>query len=162
MMPLSIYRAGYRASRLVMAASLAAAWLVAAAAPSGATGMERAAPSVPATGPVLQVQAPSAGAPAPNVETNLAGLHQRLQITLAQEPRFAAFADVMRANARMTPSTPPANSNAVDDLQAAIQVSTQELDALKRLLPPLQALYASLSPAQQKIADQVFRQGPGE
>ena len=62
----------------------------------------------------------------------------------------------------MMPSTPPANSNAVDDLRLAIQVSEQEVSGLRRLLPALEALYASLSPAQQQTANQVFRQGPGE
>ncbi|HEV2100253.1 MAG TPA: Spy/CpxP family protein refolding chaperone, partial [Stellaceae bacterium] len=100
---------------------------------------------------------------APNIEANIARLHQQLQITPAQEPRFAALANVMRENARMMPSPPPAgNSNAVDDLRLAIQVGEQEVSGLRRLLPALEALYASLSPAQQQIANQVFRQGPGE
>jgi len=147
-----------RAGRLVMAASLATAWLL----PSDAPSLAAMTASGPAPGPrALTVLPAQAAAPAPNVETNLAQLHQRLQITPAQEPRFAAFANVMRANARITPSAPPANPSAVDDLRVAIQVSGQELDALKRLLPPLEALYASLSPAQQKTADEVFRQGPG-
>jgi hypothetical protein len=69
----------------------------------------------------------------------------------------------MRENARMMPSPPPAaNSNAVDDLRLAIQVGEQEVSGLRRLLPALEALYASLSPAQQQTANQVFRQGPGE
>ncbi len=33
---------------------------------------------------------------------------------------------------------------------------------MKRMLPALQALYATLSPAQRQAADAVFRQGPGE
>ena len=115
----------------------------------------------PRASAVLPVQAPAAS-PAPNIEANLAQLHQRLQITPAQESRFTAFANVMRANSRMTPGAPPANPSAIDDLRVTIQIREQELGALRRLLPPLEALYASLSPAQQKTADQVFRQGPGE
>jgi|SRR5271168_1002043 periplasmic protein CpxP/Spy len=148
----------FRARRLAMVAGLAAAWWLAAGAPSGAAATIRG----PAPGPrpltVLPIQAP-----APNVEANIAQLHQRLQITPAQEPRFAALANVMRANARMAPAgAPPANPNAVEGLQFAIEASEQELGGLKRLLPALEALYASLSPAQQQTADQVFRQGPGE
>jgi protein CpxP len=149
----------FRAGRLIMAASLAAAWLLPSGAPSRAAAMASGAAPGHRALAVLPAQAPAA---APNVEANLTQLHQRLQITPAQEPRFAEFANVMRANARMTPSMPPANPSAVDDLRVAIQVSAQELDALKRLLPPLEALYASLSPAQQKTADQVFRQHPAE
>ncbi len=148
--------------RKLIASGLAAVLLLAANSPSRAAGAGAAAPGH-APRAVLPVQAPSAAAPAQNVEANIAQLHQRLQITPAQEPRFAALANVMRANARMTPASPPAaNPSAVDDLQVAIQVGAQELDGLKRLLPPLEALYASLTPAQQKTADQVFRQGPGE
>jgi hypothetical protein len=36
-----------------------------------------------------------------------------------------------------------------------------ELAGLKKLLPALEALYASLSPAQRQAADSAFRQGPG-
>ena len=150
--------------RLIMAATFAAAWLMPLSAPYRTAAMAAPMMDGPAPGhralPLLPAQAP---APAPNIEANIAQLHQRLQITPAQEPRFAALANVMRANARMTPASPPAaNPSAVDDLRVAIQVGAQELDGLNRLLPPLDALYASLTPVQQKAADQVFRQGPGE
>jgi protein CpxP len=150
-----------RAARPILGAGLAAAWLLASGAPSRAAMMASGAAPGPRASAVLPVQAPVTP-PAPNIEANLAQLHQRLQITPAQEPRFAAFANVMRANSRMTPGAPPANPSAVDDLRVTIQIREQELSALRRLLPPLQALYASLSPAQQKTADQVFRQGPAE
>ncbi len=69
----------------------------------------------------------------------------------------------MRQNASNTPGAPPpANANAVETLRLAIHYGQEEVDGMKRLLPALQALYASLSPAQQKTADMVFRQGPGE
>ena len=153
-------RTNFRVGRRVMAASLAVASLLPSGAPS------RAAPPISGPAPehrplsVLPVQAAMS---APNVEANIAQLHQRLQITPAQEPRFAALTNVMRANAGMIPNTPPpANPNAVEGLQFAIQAGEQELVGLKQLLPPLEALYASLSPTQQRTADQVFRQGPGE
>jgi protein CpxP len=149
--------------RLVMAASLSAALLMPSTAPSRAAAAAAAVTDGPAprhrTLLLLPVQAP---APAPNVDANIAQLHQRLQITPAQEPRFEAFANVMRQNARMMPSAaPPANPNPVEGLRFAIHAGEQELAGLKRLLPALEALYASLSPMQQRIADQVFRQGPG-
>lgn len=101
--------------------------------------------------------------PGPNVETNLAQLHQRLAIVPAQEPLFAAFANIMRENARAMPAAPPpGNPNAVEALRLAIHYEQQDLDGMRRLLPALQALYASLSPTQRRTADQVFRQGPGE
>jgi LTXXQ motif family protein len=150
--------------RLVMAASLATAWLMPSAAPSRAAAMAAAMMDGPAPRhralPLLPAQAPP---PAPNIEANIAQLHQRLQITPAQEPRFEALANVMRQNARMMPNAPPpTNLDPIQGLRFAIQTGEQELVGLKRMLPPLQALYASLSPVQQRIADQVFRQGPGE
>ncbi len=141
-----------------MTAYLAMAWLLPLGAPSRAAAIGSPEPRHRAL-TVLLIQAPG---PGPNVEANIAQLHQRLQITPAQEPRFAALVNVMRENARMVPSTPPAISNAVDDLRLAIQVSEQEVSGLKRLLPALEALYASLSPAQRQAADQMFRQGPGQ
>jgi hypothetical protein len=84
-------------------------------------------------------------------------------ITPAQEPRFAAVAEIMRENARAAAQLrPPTNPNAVEALRMAIQYGEQDLAGMRRLLPALQALYASLSPAQQRAADMVFRQGPGE
>jgi hypothetical protein len=49
----------------------------------------------------------------------------------------------------------------VDELRAEIQYDEIELAGLKKLLPALEALYASLSPAQRQAADMAFRQGPG-
>jgi periplasmic protein CpxP/Spy len=107
---------------------------------------------------------PNAPPPAQNVEANITSLHQKLQITPAQEPQFNTFANVMRENARAEanlPHGPPPNSTAVDDLRAFIQYNEVELAGLKKLLPALEALYAALSPAQKRTADTVFRQGPG-
>ena len=150
--------------RIVLAASLAAAWLMPSSIPSRAAAITAAMMNGPAPRhralPLLLAQAPP---PAPNIEANIAQFHQRLQITPAQEPRFEALANVMRQNARMVPNAPPpANQDPIQSLRFAIQTGEQELAGLKRMLPALQALYASLSPAQRQIADQVFRQGPGE
>jgi len=116
-----------------------------------------------ARAPLLAQGRPGA-APGQNVEANIAGLHQRLRITPVQEPQFNAVANVMRENARSeagAPQQPSANSTAVDDLQAYIRYGELELAGLKKLLPALEALYSTLSPAQKKTADAVFRQGPG-
>jgi periplasmic protein CpxP/Spy len=107
------------------------------------------------------------GQPVPqaqNVETNIATLHQRLQVTPAQEVQFNAVANVMRENARAeasAPQQPPAGATAVDDLRAYIRYSEVELAGLKKMLPALEALYATLSPTQRRAADGAFRQGPG-
>lgn len=129
----------------------------AAAGPSG--GAVAQAPH-----PMLLAQARPSTPPAPNVEANIATLRQKLQITPAQETQFSAVANVMRENARAgasAPHQPPANATAIDDLRAEIHYDEVELAGLKRLLPALEALYSTLSPAQKKTADMVFRQGPG-
>lgn len=134
------------------------AGLAATGTPSRAAGLRAPALAGAAFASLQPAQAQAATAP--DIEANLARLHQQLGITPAQQPRFEAFANAMRENARMKPGTPRANPTALDDLRLAIEDSELELTALKRLLPPMQALYASLSPAQQKTADQVFRRGP--
>ena len=143
-----------RTERLVaLGGLLAAAWLAALGSPCLAA-------SADAAGTVVLAQAQQ---PAQNVETSIAQLRQRLQITPAQEPRFEALANVMRQNARMMPNAPPpTNLDPIQGLRFAIQAGEQELVGLKRMLPALEALYARLSPTQQRTADQVFRQGPGE
>jgi hypothetical protein len=131
-----------------------------------AAGSQTVAAEVPTQVLLAQAQpAPAQRQPAQpqNVEANIASLHQRLQITPAQEPQFNAVANVMRENARAEASAPaqPANATAVDDLRAIIRYSEAELAGYRRLLPVLEALYATLSPAQKRTADAVFREGPG-
>ena len=147
--------------RIITMAGMLNACLVALVSPSDAAGMGVAREE--AARVILAQTRPNAP-PAPNVEANIASLHQKLQITPAQEAQFLAVANVMRENVRAeasAPRQPPANATAVDDLRAYIQYSEVELGGLKRLLPALEALYSTLSPAQKKTADAVFRQGPG-
>jgi hypothetical protein len=137
---------------------LISGWLMIVGSPSGTAGGQ----PLTVSGVMLAQARPNP--PPPDVETSIASLHQRLQITPAQEASFGAVANVIRANARTeaTAQHPPAaNASAVDDLRAEIQYDEVELAGLKRLLPALQALYASLSPAQRQAADAAFRQGPG-
>jgi LTXXQ motif family protein len=139
-----------RARRLVTAAGvLGILWIAAGSEPLVAQQVAQATPSAQ---------------PAQNVEANISELHQKLQIAPAQEAQFNAVASVMRDNARAeasAPQQPPANATAVDDLRAYIRYSELELAGLKKMLPALEALYATLSPAQKKAADAIFRQGPG-
>ena len=145
-------------SRLVIA-GLVSSWLVVIGSPAGVA----AGPPSPAPG-IMLAQARPNPAPPPDVEANIASLRQRLQITPAQEAPFNAVANALRANARAeatAPHQPAANASAVDELRAEIQYDEIELAGLKKLLPALEALYASLSPAQRQAADMAFRQGPG-
>ena len=137
---------------------LLSAWLIVIGLPAEMAGAQPPAPS----GVILAQARPNP--PPPDVESNIASLHQRLQITPAQEAPFNAVANVLRANARAeasAPHQPAANASAVDELRAEIQYDEIELAGLKKLLPALEALYASLSPQQRQAADMAFRQGPG-
>jgi len=110
---------------------------------------------------LMLAQAPPPAPPsAQNVEANIAGLRQRLQITPAQEGQFNALANVMRQNAKAETTAP--QPPAVDYLRAEIQYDEIELADLKRFLPALEALYATLSPAQRQTADAMLREGPGQ
>lgn len=138
---------------------VAAAWLFGCL--SIVASPQIAAAGVPPGVSLVQAQPP---AQPPNVEANIASLRQRLQITPAQEAQFNAVANVMRQNARTeasAPHAPPANASAVDFLRAEIQYDEVELAGMKRFLPALEALYATLSPAQRQTADAIFRQAPG-
>jgi LTXXQ motif family protein len=127
-----------------------------------AAGCQIAAAGMPPQ--VLLAQAQPSAQPPQNLEASIASLHQRLQITPAQEAQFNAVANVMRQNARAeasAPQAPPPGASAVDSLRAEIQYDEVELAGLKRLLPALEALYATLSPAQKQTANAIFHEGPG-
>jgi hypothetical protein len=147
-----------RSSSRSVVAGLLSGWLIVVGSPAGMAGGQP--PTV--SGVVLAQARPSP--PPPNVEASIASLHQRLQITPAQEAPFGAVANAIRANARAeatAPHQPAANASAVDELRSEIQYDEMELAGLKKLLPALEALYANLSPAQRQAADSAFRQGPG-
>jgi periplasmic protein CpxP/Spy len=147
------------AGRLALAVGLCGAWLAAAATAQATAIGGTAQPARAALGAVLPAQAQQGQ----NVESSIAMLHQRLGITPAQEPAFNGLANVMRENARMGTGAPPAaNASAVYALQLAIQYGQQEIDGMRRMLPALQSLYSTLSPQQQAVANQLFRQGPGQ
>ena len=116
-----------------------------------------------------QAAAPPAAAPGSpgvtEVQRQLADLQRRLNITPAQRPQFDAFAQAMRQNAQemdalVQRTQPKGHPTAVEQLQISVQMATAEADGLKRLLPPLQALYDTLSDAQKRTADQVFAGPP--
>jgi periplasmic protein CpxP/Spy len=132
-------------------------------------------PSGPAT-PMPNVSTPSAPAPAtpkpgdgaqqpagdPFAE-RVAYLHGRLRITSAQEPLWGALVQVMRENDTAVAPLFKAlfqatqRGNASDILNADEKLDEAQLAALKTFTAAFQALYASLSDQQKKIADYLFR-----
>ena len=126
--------------------------------------------------PVFAQTAPAADAPttAPDTTANpahgrggymrerLQKIHDRLAITPAQEPKWDAVVAVLRENAQAMRSNPASTAlhggklTAVEDLRAAADLAHARADALQRMIPPVDALYASLSPDQQHAADETL------
>ncbi len=100
---------------------------------------------------------------ADRVETRIRDLHSKLGITPAQEDRWNAVAQVMRDNAQnldaiqQTRLDNASRMTAVEDVRSYSELADAHAQGLKNFVPAFQALYDSLSPAQQKNADQMFR-----
>ncbi|HEY0297444.1 MAG TPA: Spy/CpxP family protein refolding chaperone [Bordetella sp.] len=100
---------------------------------------------------------------ASSVDTRINSLHSRLQITATQEPLWQSIAQVMRDNAaaldalRQSRTADKSNMNAVDNLRAYGEAIDAHADGIKKLETPFEALYASMSDAQKRNADLIFR-----
>jgi hypothetical protein len=116
------------------------------------TGATQAAPSQPT----------HARAKADAVETRIAQLKQRLEITPAEMPQWNAVAQVMRDNATAIRTLAAERIHnqktmtAVDDLRSYEALAEAHAEGIKKLLPAFQALYDSMSDQQKKNADLVF------
>ena len=95
-------------------------------------------------------------------ERDIKQLHDQLHITAAQEELWGDVAQTMRDNAKtfqagMADMAARGKSmNAVDNLKFMQVITDQHSSALKQIIPPVEALYASLSPEQKKQADGAF------
>jgi LTXXQ motif family protein len=111
---------------------------------------------------------------ADHVEGRIAFLKTELKITDAQMPQWTAFADTLRANAKrmnemrnsMTQggmmhsgSAGDAPISATERLDRVEKMMTAMTEAIKATKSALTPLYAVLSDAQKKVADQLI-QGP--
>jgi len=100
------------------------------------------------------------------VEAHIKSLHNALHITAAQEPQWQAVAEVMRDNAKTTRAlveerTAKAKTmTAIDDLHSYAAIADAHAAGIKKLTPAFEALYATMSDAQKKNADVVFRHRP--
>ena len=111
---------------------------------------------------------------ADHVEGRIAFLKTELKITDTQMPQWTAFADTLRANAKrmnemrnsmmqggtMRGGGPgDASISATDRLDRVEKMMTAMTEAIKATKSTLKPLYAVLSDAQKKVADQLI-QGP--
>lgn len=110
-------------------------------------------------------------APAPAAATSVRGdhmrerlqkIHDRLAITPAQQPQWDAVLAALRENAQAMRANPASAAlrtgklTAVQDLNAAADLARARADGLQRMIPSVEALYASLSPDQQHAADETL------
>jgi protein CpxP len=100
--------------------------------------------------------------PTERVERWIASLHDELRITSAQTPQWNSVAQVMRESEQSAHrlieerNSRQKATNAVADLRSYEEITQAHADAVKRLLPAFQALYATMSDEQKKNADIVF------
>ena len=153
-------------TRPVAHAMMAAALLGASAfaSPTHAAAADHAMILAQTTAPAPAAQAqPASKGHTANVETRIKELHQKLHITAAQEDAWNNVAEVMRENAKsMEPLIherfeTEAQMTAVDDLRSYSALADAHAEGLKKFVPAFEQLYDSMSDAQKKNADALFR-----
>jgi len=114
------------------------------------------------TAPATTESAP-AGEKSDPVEARIKELHSRLHITTAQQAQWDSLVQVMRDNAKAMTDLQAQRKqdvktmtavDAVKSYQAVIQAHEA---GMAKFVPAFQALYDSMSDAQKKIADAMFR-----
>lgn len=102
------------------------------------------------------------------VEARIKDLHARLKITPAQEDLWNKATQVMRENAKTMDALRKARSEkaqtmtAVEDFKSYGEITEAHADGIKKFVPVFSTLYDSMSDAQKKNADTIFRRGPGQ
>ncbi|MDB5976300.1 MAG: hypothetical protein JWR07_3060 [Nevskia sp.] len=122
------------------------------------------APAAPAAGqPAARENIPHKSDKGDKVETRIDDLHTRLAITAAQEDSWSKVAAVMRDNASaMAPlvqarASQATTMTAVDDLNSYARIAEAHADGIQKFAPAFETLYGSMSDAQKKNADDIFR-----
>jgi membrane-associated HD superfamily phosphohydrolase len=97
------------------------------------------------------------------VDARIKELHRRLHITEAQKTQWDNLARVMRDNAQAMAevekqrAADASSMNAVDVVKSYSAVIDAHEDGMKKFVPAFENLYNSLSDAQKKTADAMFR-----
>src|SRR5262245_52673880 len=101
------------------------------------------------------------------IDGRLAFIHAELRITRNQEPRFDTFATAMRANAaarddfRRTAFGPRRSGTVLERLDRIERVMSFERDELRKLTAGTRPLYAALTPAQRRTANELLEEEIG-
>ena len=97
------------------------------------------------------------------VETRIKELYAKLKITPAQEPLWDNVTKAMREDAKTMEALIKARSenaptmNAVEDLKSYSEITDAHANGIRKFIAVFEPLYASMSDAQKKDADTLFR-----
>jgi periplasmic protein CpxP/Spy len=97
-----------------------------------------------------------------HVEQRIKTLHDKLDITPAQEAKWNDVAQTMRSNEDAISQLMKQRyenrktMNAIDDLQSYEAIAEAHTEGLKKMIPVFQALYADMTDDQKKDADEAF------
>src|SRR5271169_572658 len=164
------------AVRVFAAATLLGAFTLASPLPAS-SGNLAATVQPPATRETLAQAAPSGTAPEESssaaakanaavdnkVEAHINAMRRQLHIKTAQETQWNAVAQVMRDNAHAIADlreegTEQAKSmTAIDHIKAYAAITDAQAAGIHKFLPAFQTLYDTMSDAQKKTADALFR-----
>lgn len=131
--------------------------------PGAAPGTATAPQAPPGKAPATTARAAAPQGMSRMIDQRLADMRAQLQITHAQEPKWRRFAGVMRANARALDLANRRRAeridsmNAVENMMSYARIERRRGMDIDRLVPAFRALYASLTPAQKRTADELFR-----
>lgn len=98
-----------------------------------------------------------------DVDQHINALHAQLHITATQQSQWDQFAQVMRDNAAamqqelMERGSHASTMTALENMQSYAQIAQQHAENMQKLTTAFQAVYDSMSDAQKKNADTVFR-----
>jgi len=98
-----------------------------------------------------------------HVEARIKELQTKLKITPAQEELWNKVTQVMRDNAKTMEALIKARSKegsamtAIDSLKSYGEIVEAHADGIRKFIPAFEPLYASMSDAQKKNADKLFR-----
>lgn len=157
-----MYRS-FRYSLLIATAAIGMSVVATAAVPDPVAATTAVVPPAVVTTPVAGM-APVDKDPnlVGRVEQRITDLHQKLQITAAQEPQWGRFAAVMRDNASNMVKGFDARVDklptmtAPESMQSYATMSMEHATEMQKLVPAFTALYATMSDAQKKVTDTVF------
>ncbi len=102
------------------------------------------------------------------VELRINHMHNKLTITAAQEAQWGkvkqAMLDAAKTmdNLTQTRADHAVEMNAVENLESYGEISDAHAAGIRKLIPAFADLYASMSDAQKKKADTLFRRGGHE